>query len=190
MKRQLKGVVRGCIPPILWRLLSRTRQKKDAFEGVHFQGEFPDWNAAVGSSFGYNDPSILEKVRLATLAVMRGEAAYERDSVTFSTPEFTWPVLSSLCHASTIAGERSLRVIDFGGSLGSTYFQHKRFLDVIEEVKWGVVEQTHYATIGQEQISDGRLLFFDDINVAYEQIQPQVLLLSSVLQYLQTRIVF
>jgi putative methyltransferase (TIGR04325 family) len=76
-------------------------------------------------------------------------------------------------------------VCDFGGSLGSTYYQNKKFLDKLDDVSWGVVEQKHFVDIGKEEFEDKRLKFFYDVDECSQQENPNILILSSVLQYIE-----
>jgi putative methyltransferase (TIGR04325 family) len=39
--------------------------------------------------------------------------------------------------------------LDFGGSLGSSYFQNKKFLDALRLVEWNVVEQENFVATGE-----------------------------------------
>ena len=79
----------------------------------------------------------------------------------------------------------NLRVLDFGGSLGSTYYQNKKFLDQLDSVVWSVVEQKHFVVTGKNDFSDERLHFYDDIESCIQEQNPNVLILSSVLQYIE-----
>lgn len=149
---------------------------------MSFEGEFVSWQDAVAASGGYDDPSILAKVAGATLRVKRGEAAYERDSVLFSQVEYSWAVLSGLLWAAALK-EGRLRVLDFGGALGSAYFRHRAPLADLEYIRWGVVEQANYVAEGKANFEDGQLRFFTTIEEASAAIQPNVVLLGSSLQY-------
>src|SRR3546814_6742160 len=71
-------------------------------------------------SSGYSESAILDRVRTATRAVVAGEAAYERDSVLFDKADYPFALITALLRAAASADMR-LDVIDFGGSLGSTY---------------------------------------------------------------------
>jgi putative methyltransferase (TIGR04325 family) len=173
--------VREWAPPAAVKLLRRLGG--DRFAGMRFEGEFASWKDAVAASTGYHDPSILAKVANATLSVKRGDAAYERDSVLFSEVEYSWAVLSALMWAAALEGGR-LSVLDFGGALGSTYFQHRTPLADLMEVRWGVVEQAHYVVAGKVALQDDRLRFFTTIEECASEIRPNVILLGSVLQYL------
>ncbi len=127
----------------------------------------------------------LAKVLEATLKVKCGEAAYERDSVLFDEIEYSWPVLSGLMWVAARNGGR-LNVLDFGGALGSSYFQNRKFLQSLPDVRWNVVEQPHYVDAGRKNIQDDQLRFYLTIEECLSETHPNVVLLSSVLQYLKT----
>ena len=76
-------------------------------------------------------------------------------------------------------------MLDFGGSLGSTYYQNKKFLDKIDDVTWNIVEQENFVKTGKEEFEDNRLKFFYDVDECIKIENPNVLLLSSVLQYIE-----
>ena len=80
--------------------------------------------------------------------------------------------------------EGVLRVLDFGGSLGSSYFQHRNFLSHIENIKWIVVEQSHFVAVGKREFENEYLKFSYTIEDAVNTYQPNIILFSSVLQYL------
>jgi putative methyltransferase (TIGR04325 family) len=81
-----------------------------------------------------------------------------------------------------IENGNTLNVLDFGGALGSHYFQNKEFLSPIEIKKWTIVEQEHYVKTGKEKIADGILNFADSID---EIENANALIASSVIQYLR-----
>ena len=70
----------------------------------------------------------------------RGEAVYERDSVIFDHIEYSFPVLCGLLRAA-VEDDGKLNVLDFGGSLGSSYYQKKGFLAVCKHLRWSIIEQ-------------------------------------------------
>jgi putative methyltransferase (TIGR04325 family) len=132
---------------------------------------------------GYDSQEIVNKVLAATLKVKSGEYAYERDSVGFSKIEYSWPVLCGLLLAAT-TNENKLSVLDFGGSLGSSYFQNQKFLPFLSSVNWSVVEQLSFAGVGKEKIASKELHFYATIKECMLEQHPNVILLSSVLQYI------
>jgi putative methyltransferase (TIGR04325 family) len=151
---------------------------------ILYQGNIKSWEEALILSEGYAKPQILEKVREAVLKVKTGEAAYERDSVVFEKPQYPWPLIALLLKISIRYGD-TLHVIDFGGSLGSTYFSCRTFLEGLKQWSWRVVEQEHFVTCGQKEVADENLHFFYSVEDALKENRGgNVLLLSSVLQYL------
>ena len=179
MNPALKAWSRAWVPPALLRYLRRSSSVE-----ITFQGGFGNWEEAREASRGYDDSSIVEKVKEATLKVVRGEAPYERDSVVFASVQYSWPLLAGLTWAAARHDGR-VSVLDFGGSLGSSYFQNRQFLDALRDVSWGVVEQPHYVAVGAKYIANERLRFFNTIEECSASILPNVVLFSSVLQYLR-----
>jgi putative methyltransferase (TIGR04325 family) len=148
------------------------------------KGDYLSWADARKASSGYDAHTILEKTRESLLRVKRGEAAFERDSVTFETIEYNWPVLTGLTYSAALSNGE-LNVVDFGGSLGSGYFQHRDFLRGLRSLMWNVVEQPHYVDAGRKDFQDQHLAFYKSIDECLMENRPDVGLLSSVLQYLE-----
>jgi putative methyltransferase (TIGR04325 family) len=76
--------------------------------------------------------------------------------------------------------------MDFGGSLGSTYFQNKDLLKQANiEIHWNVVEQEHFVRCGKEHFENDELKFSFSIKDVLKTQKINACLLSSVLQYLK-----
>ncbi len=150
---------------------------------ISFTGNYPDWATANANAQGYDAPLILDKTCAALLKVKRGEAAFERDSVLFDKPEYPFPLLSGLLRAALIDKGR-LSVLDYGGSLGTTYFQCRPFLHAISPLEWSIVEQPAHVERGKSYFEDEILRFYRNPEACMAQRQPNTLLLSSVLAYL------
>lgn len=148
-----------------------------------FRGDFAGWDAARAASAGYDDAVVLDRVLAATRAVNAGQAGWERDGVVFTEPQINAPLVASLREAAREAGGQ-LTVVDFGGSLGSTWWQHRGALADLADVRWKVVEQPHYVKAGSE-FTDERLSFHETMAGALGDEEPRVILLSSVLPYLK-----
>jgi putative methyltransferase (TIGR04325 family) len=176
-----KVLVRDWLPPAVVRWVRQVRQVRDG--DIRFEGEFATWEEASMLCKGYDAEDILAKVLAATLKVKRGEATFERDSVLFDEIEYAWPVLAGLLWAAARNGG-TLNVLDFGGALGSSYFQNLNILQTLPDVQWNVVEQEHYVDAGRAYIQDEVLRFYKSIEECLAENKPNVILLSSVLQYL------
>lgn len=172
-------IVRDWIPPIIFKKLRNMMGK-----GVHFIGNYSLWKEAEECCSGYSHSHILDKVLDATLKVKNGDAVFERDSVIFDENHYSWPVVAGLMWSVARYGGK-LNVLDFGGSLGSSYFQNQNFIYSLSDVQWGIVEQPHYVKVGQDNIQDDRLKFYENIDTFMKDNRPNVVLLSSVLQYLE-----
>lgn len=148
---------------------------------INFSGDYNSWQEAVNvSKEGYAVANILQKTLQSTLKVKNGEAVFERDSYIFDKIQYSYPLLSCL-FKTAVESNNELNVLDFGGALGSHYFQNKEFLKPVKIKSWTVVEQPHYTEAGNKQIADKILNFKNSID---EVQDANVLLLSSVLQYL------
>ena len=166
----------------LWRRLAPSAHPKAQNEFGWF-GDYPDWKAAESASEGYGTEVIARKVLDATLAVKQGRAAFERDSVLFDRVRYSWPVSTMLLYAALRANGR-LSVVDFGGALGSHFFQNRSLLKDVRELNWTVVEQPRFVQAGQEYLRDNVLNFSSSLDQAIAEGKPDVLLMSSVLPYL------
>lgn len=149
-----------------------------------FSGHYGSWNEAQKHTTGYNAANILEKVKQASLKVKNGEAIYERDSFVFDTLQHHWPLLACI-QTAAIENNLKLSVLDFGGSLGSNYNYIKKAVPLAVDINWSIVEQDHFVTCGKEFFETDKLHFFYTVNEMVAAMgTPDVVLLSSVLQYL------
>ena len=174
----LKAMARDWLPPAVHRWVRHRRGG-----AIRFEGAFSTWEEACAHSIGYDAENILAKVLAATLEVKRGTAVFERDSVLFDKTEYAWPVVAGLLWAAARNGG-CLSVLDFGGSLGSSYFQNRKLLKTLPIIRWNVVEQAHYVKAGQTYIQDEQLRFYQSIHECLAENKVNAILLSSVLQYL------
>ncbi len=157
--------------------------KKKPKEKYGWFGDYATWEEAAAHGEGFAKSNILEKTKSALLKVKNGEAVYERDSVLFDKKEYPFPLISFLLHSAFENGA-PLDILDFGGSLGSTYFQVKEFLSNQVCSSWNVVEQAHYVECGKEYFEDGLLRFFHSIEECNAKYKIDLMILSGVIQYL------
>jgi putative methyltransferase (TIGR04325 family) len=179
----LKDMLRLVTPPLLTSAARQPRGNQPTC-AYWLSGDYSSWDEAMAASTGYDSDIILEKTRAALLKVKNGEAAYERDSVLFDEIQYAWPLLAGLMWVAARCGGK-LNVLDFGGSLGSSYFQNRGFLLALPEVRWNIVEQSSHVGIGKAYFEDDNLRFYAGIAECLADTQPNIVLLSSVLQYLE-----
>jgi putative methyltransferase (TIGR04325 family) len=149
-----------------------------------WSGNFASWSEAASNCTGYDSANILQECKDALLKVKTGQAAYERDSVLFDTIQYSWGLLAGLQRAA-IGNDGYLSVIDFGGSLGSTYYQNKAFLNNVKKLEWSIVEQENFVNCGKEYFGNSELKFYKSLEECLLVTKPHILLLSGVLQYLE-----
>jgi len=177
MSEKIKKLAKGILPPVLVKMMRKT-------SSYGFSGDYKTWEEAESASTGYDGVLILNKVRDSLLRVKAGEAACERDSVLFDEVQHPWPLLAGLLKVALDNGG-SLRVLDFGGSLGSTYFQCRGLLSGLEELLWCIVEQKSFVECGRKYFEDEHLKFHYDIDACIQNETPHAIILSAVVQYLE-----
>lgn len=175
-KKKTREFLRNWLPPKLTSLLR-------GISGM-WSGDYSSWDDARKASTGYDDKVILRRVADSMIRVKSGEAIYERDSVLFGEIHYSWPLLAGLLWiAAQLKGE--LNIIDFGGSLGSTFFQNKTFLQALPKVRWNIIEQKSFVDFGKKHIEDEALKFYYDIESCLKETSPHAIILSSVIQYME-----
>lgn len=175
----LRSHIKAWVPPAIM-----DARRRRLGHGLSFSDVRGGWSQAQASSTGYSAETIVERVTQATREVIAGRACFERDSVLFQEPDYPYPIVTTLLHAALRNAGR-LTVIDFGGSLGSTYRQCKPFLREIPQLRWHVIEQPKFVAVGQQEFSTSELSFAYSVSeLPASDVRP-LILLSSVLQYLE-----
>jgi len=171
----VKKILKNILP---YGLIQNIRKSKS----VNWSGDYSTWKEASDLCQGYDDTNIIEKVRDAALKVKKGEVSYERDSVLFDKVQYSWPVVSSLLKVYNKTD--MLNVLDFGGGLGSCYYQNRDFLDEFSNITWSVVEQEAFYKIGKAEFQDEQFKFYKTIDECFSSEEVNVVFISSVLQYI------
>jgi putative methyltransferase (TIGR04325 family) len=179
----LPAIARDLLPPVLLRALRTLRARQDPAQPVTRMREYSSWQEAERDGTGYEADHILERVSAAAEQVEEGLRTFERDSVLFDEIQHSFPVLAGLLRAA-VESQCKLRVLDFGGSLGTSYRQCREFLRPLRALEWNVVEQAHFVERGRDRFSNPELRFFASVEEACAIAAPDVVLASSVLQYL------
>lgn len=180
MKKQVKKMMKRFCPPIFIDLI----RKQKEFYG--FYGEFSTWEKALSSiKKGYGEEEIFEKVKNATQSVRSGAAVFERDSVLFYEESYNFELLAALFYI--LSKDGFLSVADFGGALGSTYFQNRKLFDD-SKIGWSVIEQKRFVEYGKKNISE--IDFEYTIEECVKSNKIDCLLISSSLQYIDKPYVF
>lgn len=177
MQNTMKQFIEDWFPPALIRRIRRGKN-------ISFVGNFASWDDAKKHFCGYDNENILKKCKDAMLKIKSDEAIYERDSVLFDKIQYLFPALAGLLHAA-IANGGNLSVLNFGGSLGSSYYQCRGFLSELKLLRWSIVEQPRFVECGRELFESEELKFYHDIVECLISEKPDVVLLSEVLPYIE-----
>jgi putative methyltransferase (TIGR04325 family) len=176
--RKLKSLLRNILP---YCLVTHLQQRRS---DLRFEFGYSKWEEVVARSSGYSKSNILDTVEKSVREMIASGRGWERDGVLFSAIRLSHPVLSSLLLA--IKPDQTLDVVDFGGGLGTTYFQN---IDVLSKndvrVKWTILEQDNFVAVGSELFKSNFSLNFVEFNDSFTQANPDILLFGSVLCYLE-----
>ncbi|MDX2134183.1 MAG: methyltransferase, TIGR04325 family [Saprospiraceae bacterium] len=164
--------------PVLKRLVRISR-----YNSSMWKGDYADWATVKRQCDGYESGDILQKCREALHKVKAGEAQYERDSLLFNDTRLCWELLAAALKTASEQGR--LSVLDFGGALGSLYFQHRTWLNQVPNLRWHVVEQENFVQAGRAEAEDGRLRFFHSIEDSQASDKANLILLSGVIQVME-----
>jgi len=181
MANYINKLLKLFIPPIFFKLLSSKNKKILQFTKTNLS-----WDEVLKViPSDYSAENILTKCRDSLLKVKNGEYPYERDSVLFTEKIIFYPLLSSLLYIA-IKNNYNLNIIDYGGSLGSTYFQNIEILrNAGITINWNIIEQKNFVTCGKKYFTENNLDFFYNISEIPNMERINTFLFSSVLQYLK-----
>jgi putative methyltransferase (TIGR04325 family) len=168
----------------------KKKKNEVASTAIVWEGSYKNFEDTKALCTGYEAENILETVKASTKKVTEGEVVYERDGYIFNELQHNWPLIAML---KTIAANSNniLNVIDFGGSLGSTYNYVSKVLSPAINITWNVIEQDNFYECGKAEFETDNVKFYKTIDecIAVNK-NVNVLLLSSVLQYLPNAISF
>jgi putative methyltransferase (TIGR04325 family) len=170
--------LRKLVPPLVIEVLLRFGAGGNRFKYGNYS-----FSEALRRSTGYNSKLIEDAFVKSSARVRDGDAVYERDGVVFDQIHYSWPLLASIL--GTPLSGKTLRVLDWGGALGSTYRQNISLLRARGlEIKWTVLEQEHLAKVGQQAFTSNELNFVSDLS-QLEGNDFDIILFASSICYLE-----
>lgn len=161
------------------------RMYDERIPAIRYLGDYKSWEDAAARCEGYDDQAIISKVIESIEKVRCGEAAWERDSCLFYEDKYTYRICAAILRCAIQNKGRRVSVLDIGGSLGSTWFQNRKYLSDLSGLEYVVAEQDHFAAYGHDNLEDGTLKFIRSTE-AWENMQKfDIVLMSASLQYIQ-----
>lgn len=150
---------------------------------VRYLGDYRNWNDAARECEGYEDSIIINKVINATQKVLHGDAVWERDSFLFYQEKYVHRICAMILKCALQNKNCGVRILDIGGSLGSTYFQNRKYLEDVKKLEYVVAEQEHFSDYGHKHLEDSILKFIRN-NDSWEKESFDIILMSASLQYI------
>ena len=186
----LRTTAKLFIPPILLDLkrgLQRRLKGGPVLPPLAFEGPLPSWQDAVARSEGWNSSAITEKTLSMASKVRDGIIEFEQDTLAREKIIYSDTILAFL--VLTLARQKNrLDVVDFGGSLGTNFFQNRKILRNLGGIpfSWNIVERPVLADLGCRNFSTAELRFFTDIEQAAQSRADPIdaFLFSGSFQYL------
>ena len=172
----LKQNIKTLLPPLLLDFYKKVNTKYGYF------GDYNNWQAAQKYTTSFEDNAILDKIKDSINKFLNGQAVFERDSIIYEEPQYSWQLLTTLLYIA--AQKENINILDFGGSLGSTYFTHKKFLPKNISYNWSVVELEKFVVYGKKYFEDSQLKFYLNIDEAMNHNSFDIIALSGVICYL------
>ncbi|WP_027327692.1 methyltransferase, TIGR04325 family [Helicobacter pametensis] len=179
----MKQLIKSLIPPIILQIINKISNRN-----IQWVGDYSTWQEASLQVRGYDPDIYLQKLIDITKIVRDDESKCERDSVLFDQITHPYPLLSNLFSIVTHLQTQSLYILDFGGSLGSLYFQNRKFFRLLPHLTWNILEQDKIIDAGKRYFESPPLFFHStikDAKVNLKSNNTKILILSSVLQYLE-----
>lgn len=149
-----------------------------------WKGNYKNYEEAKNECQGYDEANILNRIKESTLRVKNNEIPYERDGIAYDKIQMNYSLLSSLLYVSS-KNNNELTLIDFGGSLGTTFYQNYPFLKHLKKLKWCIIEQPKFVAAGKEQFENEHITFYSTIEECLAENNVQLFLICNVLQYLE-----
>ena len=111
-----------------------------------------------------------------------------RDGTVFEKYEFSSELNILLLNLSIQKNlDKKIVICDFGGGLGTLYFQFRKYCQLFNiniNYEWNILEQDDLAIYGNENIVSKNLNFFRSSKTDLEKIQADLVIFSSVLNFL------
>ncbi len=149
-----------------------------------WKGNYHSFDEANKKAGGYHEQAILERIKQTTRKVVNKEIAYERDGIEYDQPIMNFNMLSALLWIASKNNNR-LTVLDFGGSLGTTYYHKAPFLSHLTALNWCIVEQPNYVDAGKAEFETDQLHFYYTIDECLQHHQPDIIIFCGVIQYIE-----
>lgn len=175
-------IIRKALPPILTDIVTKVFYAKKKKYG--FCGKYTNWELAVQQTTGWETSIILEKIKQSTNQLEIKNDSFERDGEIISSSNQNYPIMYSILNSVDLE-KRDLKIIDFGGSLGTHYYRYKPFINNTIKVLWAIIEQKKYVDIAKSKNNNPEIIFHYSISEAKILNNYDTFFSSGTLQYIE-----
>ena len=152
--------------------------------GDWYSGDFKSWKDADQECMGYDLANIPLRTLDSITKTINSNTSYERDGaiISYNNKECRPDGQDQLINYISKLGDDP-KILDFGGSLGSTYFQIKNFIKK-KSIEWHILEQPFYKNLGERYLQKffPNIHFHDNLKTNYKF---DLLCINGVLSYLE-----
>nr|WP_121273044.1 methyltransferase, TIGR04325 family [Pedobacter schmidteae] len=149
-----------------------------------WKGNYKTFEDAKDLCRGYDENHILQRIIDTTQKVKNGEAVYERDGIIYDKVNINHHLLNALLLVSA-RNNNTLTIVDFGGSLGTSYYQNISFLSHLTNLNWCIIEQEKFVDAGKKAFENEHIRFYHSLEDCYAvHSRIDMVLISSSLQYM------
>jgi putative methyltransferase (TIGR04325 family) len=181
LRTRASALIKLLIPPVIYFYLNRIVRRNF----IHrFKFGYDTWKSAAEFSGSYENPSIVGKVRRATLDQVENKVKFSMDGFGMDKIHYSWPVTASLMCIQNI--DNRISVLDIGGGLGTLYFQNIRFVEISGGVfEVCVLEQDKYCRVADEVLSHYPIKFVRNLQELDPNFHPNIIHFGSSIPYIE-----
>lgn len=171
--------IKYVLPPFLIDILNKILLRE-----ISIKGKFRTWKDAEKKTTGYENGNIINKVITSFEKVQKNlDLYYERDGYIFKKPDFDYELLFYINYL--FSKNQKINIIDYGGGLGSKFFQNIEVFKKFKNMKWHIVEQINYRNYARKKINVKNLFFYENLDEVFKKkIIPDMAIFSSSINYL------
>tara|TARA_A100000164_G_C21736955_1_gene690387 strand:- start:6 stop:833 length:828 start_codon:yes stop_codon:yes gene_type:complete len=182
MNYNFKKYLKNLIPMLFIKKISNT------FQYYSFKGDYKNFKEIKKYLTPYDSKKIIERVKLMYKLSKINRFLNDRDGEVSLKKNLNFKLLKYLCIFLEKRSSKNSCVIDFGGSLANFYRTNTKYLNKYD-TKWIIIENDKICKLGNKNIKNKNLYFFENINLAHKFIRERNLqtlffLFGSSIQYL------
>lgn len=157
----IKKLLKELLPPIFFRMSDRSTQKK-------LQPTFNSYSDALAAAGSYEEDELIKVIVAKTKKYV--EKNYSNELINLDSLKDARTTRTLIVIAAGVT-QKTLTILDFGGSAGIHYFTARQIISDDISLKWCVVEtESMVKEAKSEGLENEELLFFSSIEEATNEV--------------------